>query len=85
MTQTTDTETDTMPRLILFALVTLLLLPAVADAADFTPPLAAGGYWSQFSDYWFGRLRQQSGMVLVVLGAGALGIAIIVCGNKWKK
>ncbi len=71
-----------MTRPTLLALVLLVLLPAVADAA---PPLAAGGYWKQFSDYWLTRVREQSGMVLAVLGVGAVAIGIIVCGNKWKK
>lgn len=71
-----------MTRPTLLALLALLLLPAVADAA---PPLAASGYWKQFGDYWLTRLREQSGMVLAVLGIGALAIGIIIFGNKWKK
>jgi hypothetical protein len=67
------------------ALLALLLLPAVASAADLAPPLAAGSYWKQFTDYWLGRFKEQSGMVLAVLAVGAVGIGIIVCGNKWKK
>ena len=71
-----------MTRPVLLALLALALLPAAADAA---PPLAAGGYWGQFSDYWLGRFKQQSGMVLAVLAVGAVGIGIIIFGNKWKK
>ena len=71
-----------MRRPLFLALLVLLLLPAVADAA---PPLAAGSYWRQFGDYWLTRVREQSGMVLAVLGVGALAIGIIVLGNKWKK
>jgi hypothetical protein len=66
----------------LLALLSLLLLPAAASAA---PPLAAGGYWQQFTDYWLGRFREQSGMVLLILAVGAVAIGIIVLGNKWKK
>ena len=74
-----------MPRLFALAVLGLLLLPAAASAADLAPPLAAGGYWKQFSDYWLTRFKEQSGMVLLVLGIGAVAISIIVFGNKWKK
>ena len=74
-----------MSRPLLIALAVLLAVPAAASAADLAPPLAAGGYWGQFTDYWAGRFKQQSGMVLAVLAVGAVGIGIIVLGNKWKK
>ena len=73
-----------MTRPVAFALLALLLVPAAASAAD-ALPLAASGYWKQFGDYWVGKLREQSGMVLMVLGLGAVAIGIIVFGNKWKK
>jgi hypothetical protein len=71
-------------RLAVLALLALAVAPAAADAADLAPPLAASGYWAQFTDYWLGRLKQQSGMVLAVLALGAVAIGIIVLGNKWK-
>lgn len=73
-----------MTRIAVLALALLLAAPAAAAAADLSPPLAASGYWRQFTDYWLGRFREQSGMVLAVLGVGAVAISIIVFGKKWK-
>jgi DMSO reductase anchor subunit len=73
-----------MTRPAVLALLALLAAPAAASAADLAPPLAASSYWKQFGDYWLSRFREQSGMVLAVLGVGAVAIGIIVFGKKWK-
>ena len=44
----------------------------------------AWAYWDRFVDYWLGGLKEQNGIVLFVLGAGALGLFIITRG-KWIK
>lgn len=53
-----------------------LLLPTPSYAASF---------WSGFKKYWGGFLAEQNGVVMVVLGVGAFGVAIIMFGGKWKK
>ncbi len=56
-------------------LAVLLLLP--------TPSFAAG-FWSGFKNYWVGFIGAQNGIVMTVLGLGALGIFIVTRG-KWRK
>lgn len=70
---------------ILLAALALILMcgsPAAAASGNGTPVFA--GYWSEFVDHWFGMLKQQNGIVLFVLGLGALSLFIITRG-KWKK
>lgn len=60
-------------------------LPAAA-AADGSAPVFAtfSGYWAQFTDFWVGAFKKQSGIVL-----GAIGLAIvclfIITRAKWRK
>ena len=64
------------------AVVLLVLTPAICQAGG--DCFAAGSYWRGFTDYWLGSLKKQNSMVLMVVGAGALGIFIITRG-KWRK
>ena len=76
------------PALVL-ALGLLLVLATSAPAAAADPsgaPLFATlrEYWRGFVDFWAGAFLKQNGIVMLVLGLGAVGIFIITRG-KWKK
>ena len=43
-----------------------------------------GGYWTGFWEHWGGYFKQQSGVVMIALGVGAVSLFIITRG-KWKK
>jgi hypothetical protein len=65
----------------------LVLTPAVATAADPTAGATApvfGGYLHGFFDFWMGQLRKQNGVIMFVLGVGAVSLFIITRG-KWRK
>jgi hypothetical protein len=61
----------------------LALTPAPAAAADPAGPVF-GGYWTGFVDFWTGAVKKQNGVVLFVLGIGAVSLFIITRG-KWRK
>jgi hypothetical protein len=76
------------PRLWLFslALLVVLVLAGPAAAADQAGSGALfGKYWGQFVEYWQGALQKQNGVVLVVLGLGAVALLIITRSGKWNK
>lgn len=68
------------------AICATLLCAAPAPAADggSAPVFAASGYWTRFVDFWLGGLREQNGIVLLIIGVGALSLFIITRG-KWIK
>lgn len=74
------------PRLWLFslALLVVLVLAGPAAAADQDGALF-GKYWGQFLEYWEGALQRQNGVVLAVLGLGAVALLIITRSGKWNK
>lgn len=45
---------------------------------------AIGSYWYNFKHFWLDFFGNQSGVVLIALGAGAIGI-IIICSGKSRK
>lgn len=70
--------------LILVALAILAsAAPAFAASSSSAAPLF-GGYWSNFFDHWSGVFKKQNGIILAVLGLGAVSVFIITRG-KWKK
>lgn len=60
----------------LFTAFACLMFPSISFA---------GGFWYGFQKYWSGFLADQDGVVMTVLGAGLIGMFIIVGGGKWKK
>jgi hypothetical protein len=70
--------------ILLTALALVLLLSSPAAAADGAGTPLFGGYVGQFYDHWMGMLKQQNGVVVFVLGIGAVSLFIITRG-KWKK
>ncbi|MCZ2341175.1 MAG: hypothetical protein LC104_05185 [Bacteroidales bacterium] len=71
-------------------LFVLLILTPAAMAGDLSPVPAGGSglwasrYWDGFVKFWTDAFRKQNGVVLFVLGAGALSIFIITRGKKLK-
>lgn len=66
----------------LFAAVALVALAAApAVAAD---GVLVGSYWDGFTDFWTGAFRKQNGIVMGILGVGALCLFIIT-RSKAKK
>jgi len=74
------------PRLhiLSLALVILLVLAGPAAAADHSGALF-GKYWEQFLEYWQASFKKQNGVVLLVLGLGAVALLIITRSGKWQK
>jgi hypothetical protein len=70
--------------LFTLALFVLLLFAGPAAAADGGGALF-GGYWDQFVDYWQGAFQRQNGVILAVLGLGAVAMLIITRSGKWNK
>ncbi len=72
-------------RLPTFALAAcaLLLLASPAVAAP-APQAVFGSYTKEFLDYWKGVFQKQNGVVMGVLGLGAVALFIITRG-KWQK
>ena len=56
--------------------------PWLPDAA--AGPVLASAYSEEFKEYWVGAFRKQNGIVLFVLGLGALSVFIIT-RSKAKK
>jgi len=69
---------------LLAALVLVLLLGTPATAASGQGAPVFADYWSGFLEHWFGMLKKQNGVVVFVLGIGAVSLFIITRG-KWKK
>jgi hypothetical protein len=68
----------------LFALVALVLLLLAAPAAAGTGGALFGSYWQSFLEFWQGMFQKQNGVVMAVLGVGAVALFIITRG-KWQK
>jgi hypothetical protein len=69
--------------LFLVALLAVLALTTPAAAADSSMALY-GGFWQSFIEYWQQLFQKQNGVVLGVLGVGAVALFIITRG-KWNK
>jgi hypothetical protein len=69
-----------------FGLLAVLVTTSPASAAETGGPLfgTLREYWRGFVDFWAGAFLKQNGIVMLVLGLGAVGIFIITRG-KWKK
>jgi hypothetical protein len=67
-------------------LATLLvpLLASPAAASEGGGPAVFGSYWQSFVDYWKAFMQKQNGIVMAVLGLGAVALFIITRG-KWQK
>jgi Spy/CpxP family protein refolding chaperone len=79
-----------MRRLALLAVLGLALSHAPAQASAL-PPAAApsaqplyASYWDGFVDHWGGKMKKQNGIIMLVLGVGAVSLFIITRG-KWLK
>jgi hypothetical protein len=66
------------------AVLAVLATAAPALAGPAAPCPLFGGYWNEFIEHWGGVFQRQNGIVLLVLGVGAVGLFIITRG-KWKK
>jgi len=67
-----------------FALTLLLLLLFAGPAAAGTGGALFGGYWEGFIEFWKSVFQKQNGVVMAVLGVGAIALFIITRG-KWQK
>lgn len=68
-----------------FALALWLLLAVAGPVSAAEAPGAAfGSYWHEFLDHWKKFFQEQNGVVMGVLGLGAVALFIITRG-KWKK
>jgi len=68
----------------LFGVAVLLLLSLATPAAAGDGGAVFGNYWQGFIEYWQGAFMKQNGIVMGVLGVGALALFIITRG-KWRK
>jgi len=71
----------------LFAMSLLGVLCLCGPAAAASDPSHAvfGGYWHSFVEFWQGFLQKQNGVVMAVLGLGAVALFIITRSGKWQK
>jgi hypothetical protein len=75
----------TPPRISLLT-AALFIVFLFAEPVGATPPGGAvfGSYWQEFIDFWRGVFQKQNGVVMGVLGVGAVALFIITRG-KWRK
>lgn len=72
------------------ALIVVLMLTPIASASErhsqssISTSLWGSRYWDGFVEFWTEAFRKQNGVVMLVLGAGALSIFIITRGKKLK-
>jgi hypothetical protein len=66
------------------AILLLLLLASPAAAASHGPAIF-GGYWESCLEWWQGSFQKQNGVVMGVLGVGAVALLIITRSGKWQK
>jgi hypothetical protein len=71
-------------RLFALSFMGVLCLAGPAAAAD-QGHAVFGGYWHSFLEYWQGFLQKQNGVVMAVLGLGAVALLIITRSGNWKK
>jgi hypothetical protein len=76
-------KTPLWPLLFASLLIPLLAGPVAAAEAGGTAVFGAS-YWDAFVEYWKGFIQQQNGIVMAVLGLGAVALFIITRG-KWQK
>lgn len=69
------------PTAAVTAVLALAVIAPVASAA----PAFAESYREGFVEYWTRAFRRTDTMVLFVMLVGAVCIAIIMLGGKWKK
>lgn len=69
-----------MTRRVFWTLCALLLLAAPAPAAD----ALYGAYWTNFKQFWVGAVQKQNGVIMALLGFGAVCLFIIT-RSKAKK
>jgi hypothetical protein len=72
-------------RLFALSLLCVLCLSSPAAAATNPGPVLFGGYWHSFIEFWQGFLQKQNGVVMAVLGLGAVALLIITRSGNWKK
>lgn len=70
------------PRLFALTLLALITLAGPVAAGSGEPLF--GNYWQGFLDFWKGTFQKQNGVVMGVLGVGAVALIIITRG-KWQK
>jgi hypothetical protein len=75
---------NTPLRFFVFAILIVPLLAAPAAAAEPGAHAVFASYWDAFMDYWEKTILQQNGIVMAVLGLGAVALFIITRG-KWRK
>lgn len=69
----------------IIALTGMLVFANPVSAASSSDALfARTSYIKRFKDYWGGVFKQQNGIVLIVMGVGAVSMFIITRG-KWRK
>jgi hypothetical protein len=69
-----------------FSLAILLLLVLAGPAAAASPDAAIfGGYWQSCLEWWQSSFQKQNGVVMGVLGVGAVALLIITRSGKWQK
>jgi hypothetical protein len=71
-------------RLFALSLLCVLCLSGPAAAAN-QDHVVFGGYWHSFIEFWQGFLQKQNGVVMAVLGLGAVALLIITRSGNWKK
>ncbi|MFO0848899.1 MAG: hypothetical protein U0871_10165 [Gemmataceae bacterium] len=71
----------------MFPLVVAWLLAGAgpAAAADPGPLFAKTGYWQEFASYWVNYMHKQNGIILLILGLGAVALLIITRGSSQRK
>jgi hypothetical protein len=67
-----------------FAVALLLTLLLTGPVFAGTGGAVFGGYWNSFVEFWQGMFQKQNGVVMAVLGVGAIALFIITRG-KWNK
>jgi hypothetical protein len=76
-------KTPSRPLALALLLALLFASPAAAAESGGSPALF-GDYWQAFLDYWKAVFQKQNGIVMAVLGLGAVALFIITRG-KWQK
>jgi hypothetical protein len=72
------------PHVFSLAILLLLVLAGPAAAASHGPALF-GGYWQSCLEWWQSSFQKQNGVVMGVLGVGAVALLIITRSGKWQK
>ncbi|HSQ56789.1 MAG TPA: hypothetical protein VLM40_13695 [Gemmata sp.] len=70
-------------RTVILAVILLLVFTSPAAASESGNVSLFGSYWSSFVEYWERSIMRQNGIVMLVLGLGAVALFIITRG-KWR-